>query len=108
MDMADGKTYTEVVLEFTDRMDVVEQRVIKKLDTLTKEIGGNGTRLTRIETHLETHCKELDRLAKEDVDFKNKMEDYDKKLLGLSRIDKIYGSINAALAVLGGYLGIKL
>jgi len=28
----DGKSYTDAVLEFSDRLDVVEQRIIDKLD----------------------------------------------------------------------------
>ena len=29
---ADGKSYTDAVLEFSDRLDVVEQRIVDKLD----------------------------------------------------------------------------
>ena len=29
-----NKTYTEVVLEFTDRLDAVEQRIIARLDSI--------------------------------------------------------------------------
>ena len=35
--MGNGKSYTEVVLEFSDRLDVVEQRVIGKLDAIVRD-----------------------------------------------------------------------
>jgi len=47
------RTYTEVVLEFSDRLDAVEQRIIARLDTIAA-------------TNVE--CKE--RLAKGDAKFR--------------------------------------
>ena len=37
-DMSNGKTYTEVVLEVIDRLDVVEQRIVKRLDDMSLDI----------------------------------------------------------------------
>ena len=36
--MSNNKTYTEVVLEFIGRLDIVEQRFIKRLDTMSLDI----------------------------------------------------------------------
>ena len=35
--MGNGKSYTEVVLEFSDRLNVVEQRIIGKLDAIVRD-----------------------------------------------------------------------
>ena len=35
--MSNGKSYTDVVLEFSDRLDVVEQRIIKRLDVIVAD-----------------------------------------------------------------------
>ena len=35
--MGNGKSYTEVVLEFSDRLNVVEQRIIGKLDAVIRD-----------------------------------------------------------------------
>ena len=51
--MSNGKTYTEVVLEFSDRLDAVEQRIITRLDSIVA---------------INVECKE--RLAKGDAKFR--------------------------------------
>ena len=35
--MSNGKSYTDVVLEFSDRLDTVEQRIIKRLDVIAQD-----------------------------------------------------------------------
>jgi len=50
--MSNGKTYTEVVLEFSDRLDAVEQRIITRLDSIVA---------------INADCKE--RLARGDAKF---------------------------------------
>ena len=36
-DVGNGKSYTEVVLEFSDRLNVVELRIVGKLDAIVRD-----------------------------------------------------------------------
>lgn len=57
-----GKTYTDAVLEFSDRLDVVEQRIIDKLDKNFEWQRGVDSRLAAGTVKFEFLEKDIDRL----------------------------------------------
>lgn len=99
--MTNGKTYTEVILEFTDRLDTVEQRIITKQG--------------------DDHKRVLDALASiadQNSDFKASLASGEAKFKAIDhRLDTNEAGIikvrnlNTAIALLGstiaGILGVN-
>ena len=82
-----NKSYTEAILEFTDRMDVVEQRVLKRLDAIVDNGKAVETLLARCDERATALEKEI-ALAEKRIDGNT------------DRINKI-GGLNAFIALLG-------
>jgi len=78
--MANSKTYTDAILEFTDRLDVVEQRIIDKLDKNFEWQRGVDTKLATDKVRLDNH----------DDDIKN-LKIWDRALGILSLIGTTFG-----------------
>lgn len=51
--MSNGKTYTDVVLEFSDRLDAVEQRIVHRLDVIVADNAEFKAGLARDNARLE-------------------------------------------------------
>jgi len=45
--MANGKSYTDAILEFNDRLDMVEQRILARLDKMADANSGVAAALAR-------------------------------------------------------------
>lgn len=83
------REFYEALLKQNDKMDHMEQRIVGKLDKIID-------RQIDIRQELSVHCSRLDEMEK----------DVDK----LSKLDKIIGGITGTLAIIAaaiaGYLGV--
>ena len=97
-----GKSYTEVLLEVNDKLDVIEQRTIKRLDDVQTTVTGNQLAITRVDTKMDSVCDKVD---SHDDDISDVRED----VTSLKRENKVVGAINGiftglvalAVAILG-------
>lgn len=82
-----GKSYTEVLLEVNDKLDVIEQRTIKRLDDVQHTVTGNQIAITRVDTKMTAVCDAIDG---HDTDI----DEVRKDVTSLKRENKIVGGIN--------------
>ena len=90
-DMGNGKTYTEVVLEFSDRLDHVEQRIISRLDALNQKVDDLAVGGASHKTLLDQHERRL--------------EAHSEAIETLKRSDRIWGAVTATLAAISAAIG---
>ena len=92
-----SKTYTEVILEFNNRIDTVEQRILRRLDALVE----NGKSVEAM----------LARCEEKDIAMDKELTAIEKRIdSNTDRINKV-GGLNAFIALLGsaiaGILGTQ-
>ena len=92
-DMANGKTYTEVVLEFSDRLTESEQRIIRRLDVIAEKVGDLAKQGASATTLIGEHGRRL--------------EAHSKAIDNLKRSDRIWGAIAATIAAIGAVIGYQ-
>ena len=85
--MANGKTYTEAVLEFKECQERLEQRLMTRLDSLNDKIEDNGRALASVCTSISEHERRLG--------------DNEKSIDDLKDSDRRWGATTGVLAVLG-------
>jgi hypothetical protein len=68
--MATGQTYTEAILEFADRLDAVEQRILTKLDAIEKcnnefsvAQGKNESQFIAIDKRIDANRDDIKRIG---------------------------------------------
>ena len=92
-----SQTYTEVIIQFNKRIDIVEQRILKRLDALVE----NGKSVEAM----------LARCEEKDIAMEAKLAKVDNLITSnTDRINKV-GGLNAFIALLGsaiaGILGTQ-
>jgi hypothetical protein len=91
--VGNGKSYTEVVLEFSDRLDVVEQRIIGKLDAVIRD----NADFKATQAKNEAECKAVDdKVDGNSEDIKTNAKDI-KKVGGLNAFATIVASTIAGI-----------
>jgi len=82
-----SKTYTEVILEFNNRIDIVEQRILRRLDALVE----NGKSVEAM----------LARCEEKDIAMDKELTAIEKRIdSNIDRINKV-GGLNAFIALVG-------
>lgn len=93
LDMGNGKSYTEVVLEFSDRLSNVEQRIIGKLDDVIKDNADFKATQAKNEAELKAIDDKVDGNSE---DIKTNTKDI-KKVGGLNAFATIVASTIAGI-----------
>jgi len=91
--MPNGKTYTEVLLEVYDKLDVVEQRMVTRLDSIDKSVQQNCIMLEGIQHDVTSHENRLNGQSNQ-ID---KLRDSAKNAGLISSTIAIVGSTIAAI-----------
>ena len=104
---SNGKTYTEVLIEVYDKLDVVEQRMTKKLDTVIRDnsefkagLAKGEVKFDAIDDKIETACVALEK----GIDKNGKrLDGHDDDFKAVNRNQKYLGLGEAVLTVLASW-----
>ena len=91
--MGNGKSYTEVVLEFSDRLNVVELRIVGKLDAIVRDNADFKATQAKNEANLKAIDDKVDSNSE---DIKTNTKDI-KKVGGLNAFATIVASTIAGI-----------
>lgn len=106
--MSNGKTYTEVVLEFTDRLDVVEQRIVRKLDIIVADNADFKAGLARGEARFKSIDDKID-VACVGMDKKidNNKADIKTNSDNIVKVRNLNATLTAIFSGIAGVIGLS-
>ena len=106
--MTEPRTYTEAVLDFSDRLDVVEQRVIKKLDIIAEQNSEFKAALAKGDVRFEAIDKKVDAAC---VVMNSRIDDcvsdIDKNASAITKVRNLNAALTAILSTIAGFVGYQ-
>ena len=97
------KTYTEVLIEVYDKMDVVEQRIVGKVDAIIRDNADFRADLAKGDAKFDAIDDKMDGKG----GMNERIKDAEGDIKSNTKNIKIVGGIEAALLILGGWLGLR-
>ena len=106
--MTETRTYTEAVLDFSDRLDVVEQRIIRKLDVIVADnsefkaaLATGNAKFDAIDKRVDAACKVMN-LRIDDC-----VTDIDANTASITKVRNLNAFLSAAFSAVAGLVGIQ-
>ena len=100
-DMSNGKTYTEVLLDVYDKLDTVEQRIVRKIDVITKDNAECKERMARGETKVDSLDEKIDAYYKK-VDKR-----IDTNVADITKARNLNAVLTALFSSIAAFVGLS-
>ena len=95
--MANGKSYTDAILEFNDRLDMVEQRILARLDKMADTNSGVAAALARGDARFTAH----------DGRIRANADDIECNRQDIKKIGWANGAIALVLSTIASIIGVN-
>ena len=105
--MSNGKTYTEVLIDVYEKIDNVEQRIVKRLDTIVKESADYKAALAKGEAKFKAIDDKLDGKSGVNERIGKNTDDIETNENNITKVRNINISITALLSALAGFVGLQ-
>ena len=100
-DMSNGKTYTEVLLDVYDKLDTVEQRIVRKIDVIAKDNAECKERMARGEAKVDSLDEKIDAYYKK-VDKR-----IDTNVADITKVRNLNAVLTALFSSIAAFVGLS-
>ena len=102
-----GKTYTEVLIDIYDKLDNVEQRVIKRIDVITVDNAECKEKMARGEVKFAALADKLDGKGGVNERIETNAADIKTNENSIVKVRNLNATITAGLSTIAAFIGLQ-